>query len=235
MNLNDIDAKLQSIQQMKEDMILAEIYKSMPDFKVEGIKLREDGCILSWSCMIHEYEHADNSHIGYNDTISERVESINNRIDYVKQLWETYPEHCRISEKLKEYAYFSIPGVASKLQLTDHLTLPNAVRYQQSDTFYGGGSGFGGGDYEIKQAFRRAEKYIASADKLISILTESIAELQANKEDVLTMMHKPEPEKFIPSCGADLKYCELMEGTNENGAHCDYYAECKAAWERGCR
>lgn len=188
MKLNDIDAKLQSVQQMKEDMILAEIYKSMPDFKVEGIRLREDGCILSWSCVIHEYEYADDSVIDYKTSISERVESVNKRIDYIKQLWETYPDHCRISEKLKDYAYFSIPNVASKLQLTDHLTLPNAVRYQQSDTFYGGGSGFGGGDYEIKRAFERAEKYIASADKLILILTKSIAELQANREDILSML-----------------------------------------------
>lgn len=192
MDLNDIDAKLQSIQQMKEDMILAEIYKSMPDFKVEGIRLREDGCILSWSCVIQKHDYADDSVIDYETPISKRVESINKRIDYIKQLWETYPDHCRISEKLKDYAYFSIPNVASRLQLTDQVTLPNTVSYQQTNTFYGGGGSCGGGDSQIKQAFKRAEKYIASADKLISILTKSIAELQANREDILSMLPKAE-------------------------------------------
>jgi hypothetical protein len=43
------------------------------------------------------------------------------------------------------------------------------------------------------------------------------------------------PEEFMPDCGADLKYCELMDGTNEDGARCDYYGKCKAAWDRGCR
>ena len=235
MTLNDIEEKFQSIQQMKEAMVVAEVYRNMPKFRVEGIKLREDVCILDWSCMIGEYKHKDTSRIKYDVAIWEQVENINKYIRYIEQLWETYPEHCRISEKLKEYAYFSIPGVASNLILTDRLTLPNAVNYQQTGTFRSGGGSCGGGDYNIKKAFKRAEKYIASADKLISILTESIAELQANKEDVLSMMPKPEPEKFIPSCGADLNYCELMDGTNEDGAHCDYYAECKAAWERGCR
>ena len=235
MNLNDIDAKLLPIRQMKEDMILAEVYKSMPNFKVEGIRLREEGCTLSWSCVINEYEHADSSYIEYDDAISERVESINKRIDYIKQLWETYPDHCRISEKLKDYAYFSIPNVSSRLRLADHLTLPNTVNFQQTGTFYGGGSSSGGGDHEIKKTFERAEQYIANAEKLISILTEAIAELQANKEDILSML--PKPENFIPDCGGD--FCGLVnpELASEirKGQYCNDVEICKAAWERGRR
>lgn len=191
MNLNDIDTKLQSIQQIKKDVILAEIYKSIPNFKVEGIKLREGGCILNWSCMINEYEYTGSRHIDYGSAISDQVENVNKHIDYIKQLWDAYPEHCKINEKLKGYAYFSIPSVVSSLLLTDHVILPNTVSYQQTNTFRGGGGSCGGGDYEIKRAFKRAEQYIASADKLINILTESIAELQTNKEDVLSMLPNP--------------------------------------------
>lgn len=188
MNLNDIDGKISSVKQMKIDMILAEIYRSMPQFKIGSVNLKEDGCEINWSCVINEYEHTDSSHISYNDTISERVEQINKHINYINQLWETYPEHCKMSEKLREYAYFAIPKISSRLLLTDHLILPNSVTFQQTGGFYSGGSGYGGGDYEIKKAFKRAEQYIASADEVIAILTDSIAKLEGNREVISSML-----------------------------------------------
>lgn len=40
-------------------------------------------------------------------------------------------------------------------------------------------------------------------------------------------------EKFIPDCGGDLNCCGIVEGSKEG--KCSHYAECKAAWDRGCR
>ncbi len=191
MNLRDIQDKLKSIKELEKDLILAEILKNNPRFSVTAINKTDDGLRISKKYSVNGFDFEDDGYINYEEEISIFVLSANRTVEYIEKLWKDYPEFCEATERLREYSFFSIPGVNTRLMLTDQLILPSRVTYNQTNTFSGGGGGCGGGDYEVKRTPQRVKKYIENSDKLIYILEKSLLELKKRRKEVASLQLVP--------------------------------------------
>lgn len=76
----------------------------------------------------------------------------------------------------------------------------------------------------------------ASEEEAMAVLDEIqvyIKHLILSHGQYPVIYQMPEAKKFITACGGYLECCGILDGTKEG--KCDHYAECKAAWDRGCR
>jgi hypothetical protein len=155
------------------EKIKEEILTCNPCFEVVKIDQQsdEDGSYrIETKMVINGYEYQDTNWLKNDEHISGFVTMATRHYDYIKKLWDEFPEYCKVNEILQSMRNFQVKDIGT-ITLCRMLKLPNTTECSM-----------GGGDYEVKRTPERANEFLANIDKYTRIFSTAIMDLQDIKQ-----------------------------------------------------
>jgi hypothetical protein len=167
--------RLELESQLKETLSLESI---------EFLSLKENSddynCSVKLAFTLDGYRQEDDFYWNSDESQEAFIQHVKDRIGYIKELRERYPEFCKQNDYIQTNSKFRKKILLKhmgydrefyfEVQLADYLKLPNTTCCS-----------CGGGDYEIKRTPKRVEEYNRNIDITIDILLDCISELKQKK------------------------------------------------------
>lgn len=171
-------------KQKEQQEITQYLQESLSNENIKVFNIRENSedysLYIDLEFTLDGYTQKDTFLWDASKSIEDFIKGAKNRIDYIKELREQYPDFCKANDFIQTNSVFvktlKITHMGYdkrydfRVDLADYLKLPNTTSCS-----------VGGGDYEIKRTPRRVKEYNENIDITVDFLLECITELRNRK------------------------------------------------------
>jgi hypothetical protein len=184
-------AAVEKIENRRREQMIKLVQELLPEDEVTvtGINKRESGYeefyYVEYNFTLDGYTQNESNMWGWDESQAAVAEKIVDRISYIKELREKYPEYCKANDYLQNNRVFErsieVDGEYNPEHFTLSVTLASMLKLPNQTA-----CGVGGGDYEVRRVPKNVRRFNANIDKTVDALLECITDLRKLKMQELT-------------------------------------------------